>query len=211
MAIQQPVATAAPLRRGPGAPHLELGKRVVLHVGCGPANPENLHERFRGPHWQEIRVDLDPNVNPEIVASITDLHDVPDASVDAVWSSHNLEHVSAHEVPLALSEFFRVLKPGGLALVTLPDLQQVAEFIVEDKLDAVAYVSPAGPITPLDCLYGFGRMIAAGGPLMAHRTGFTGTTLRKHLERAGFADVRISFTPFAIWAEANKAVPHAGG
>jgi SAM-dependent methyltransferase len=184
------------------------GTRVVLHVGCGPAHSDSLHRRFRGPEWREIRVDLDPNVQPDLVASITDLRPVAAGSVDAVWSSHNLEHLSAHEVPVALREFYRVLKPAGLVLITLPDLQQVAEFIVADKLDEVAYESPAGPITPLDCVFGLGPDIAAGRSLMAHRTGFTATTLRKHLERAGFGDVRISFSPFALWAEGIK--PHSG-
>jgi ubiquinone/menaquinone biosynthesis C-methylase UbiE len=178
--------------------------RTVLHVGCGPADTESLHQRFRGNDWHEIRLDLDPDAKPDVVASITDMRQIADNSADAVWSAHNLEHLSAHEVPLALGEFFRVLKPDGFALITLPDLQQVAEFIVADKLEDVAYESPAGPIMPLDCVYGLGRAIAAGHSLMAHRTGFTEKTLRKHLEGAGFCDVRISFSPFALWAEASK-------
>jgi SAM-dependent methyltransferase len=186
----------------------DTAQRIVLHVGCGPADPKSLQERFRNSLWREIRVDLDPKVTPDVLASITDLRAIADESVDAVWSSHNLEHVSAHEVPLALGEFRRVLKPAGFALITLPDLEQVAQYVVEDKLDEVVYISPAGPVTALDCIYGMGRLVADVGPLMAHRTGFTATTLRKHLERAGFATVRTWFSPFAIWAEAVKAAPH---
>jgi predicted SAM-dependent methyltransferase len=189
--------TFAPLTRS-------TGTRIVLHVGCGPQDANSLHERFRGPQWHEIRVDLDPAVRPDLVASITDLREIADASVDAVWSAHNLEHLYAHEVPLALVEFFRVLKPTGFALITLPDLQQVAEFVIADKLEDVAYTSGAGPISPLDCIFGLGSQIAAGKTLMAHRTGFTEKTLRKHIEQAGFCDVRVSFSPFALWAEAVK-------
>lgn len=178
--------------------------RIVLHVGCGPADGERLPKRFLGDGWREIRLDLDPDVKPDVVASITDMRQIADGFAHAVWSAHNLEHLSAHEVPLALGEFLRVLAPGGFVLITLPDLQQVAEFIVADKLEDVAYMSPAGPITPLDCVFGLGREIAAGRTLMSHRTGFTETTLRKHLERAGFHDVRITFSPFALWAEAVK-------
>src|SRR5580693_1430150 len=98
------------------------GTRIVLHVGCGPADGQSLHQSFRGPEWREIRVDLDPDVKPDLVASITDLKPIADGSVDAVWSSHNLEHLSAHEVPVALGEFFRVLAPAGVVLITLPDL-----------------------------------------------------------------------------------------
>jgi len=63
-------------------------------------------------------------MQPDIVCSITDMSPVAADSVDAVWSSHNLEHLQRHEVPVALAEFLRVLKPAGLLLLTLPDLQQ---------------------------------------------------------------------------------------
>jgi SAM-dependent methyltransferase len=99
------------------------GARLVLHVGCGPLDHYTLNERFRGPDWHELRLDVDPGVRPDIVASITDMSPVPDASVDAVYSHHNIEHVFAHEVPLALAEFFRVLRPGGEVLIATPDLQ----------------------------------------------------------------------------------------
>ena len=49
------------------------GTRIVLHVGCGPADSQSLHQSFRGPEWREIRVDLDPDVKPDLVASITDM------------------------------------------------------------------------------------------------------------------------------------------
>jgi SAM-dependent methyltransferase len=198
------MATVAVPVSGSTCGQRSVGTQTVLHVGCGAPDGQSLHQRFRGPQWREIRLDLDPSVQPDVIASITDMLPIADRSVDAVWSSHNLEHLSAHEVPVALAEFLRVLKPAGLALITLPDLQQVAEFIVADKLEDVAYESPAGPITPLDCVYGLGRAIAGGHPLMAHRTGFTEKTLRKHLERAGFGRVQISFSPFALWAEAVK-------
>src|SRR3954451_8011278 len=98
--------------------------RTVLHVGCGVKLPHKLHQAFHTPEWRELRLDIDPNVQPDIVGSITDMRMVETASVDAVWSSHNLEHLYAHEVPVALAEFYRVLRPGGFLLITMPDLQQ---------------------------------------------------------------------------------------
>jgi predicted SAM-dependent methyltransferase len=108
--------------------------KTVLNVGCGYPLRQKLHRHFHGPEWREIRLDLDPAVQPDIVCSITDISPVAADWVDAVWSSHNLEHLQRHEVPLALAEFLRVLKPHGLLLVTLPDLQQVARLVVEDRL-----------------------------------------------------------------------------
>jgi predicted SAM-dependent methyltransferase len=179
--------------------------RIVLHVGCGGYHPDALHPTFRAPGWREIRLDIDPEVQPDIVASIVSMPTVPSRSVDAVYSSHNLEHLFAHEVPQALAEFFRVLKPGGFALVTLPDLQAIARLIADDKLDEPAYVSGAGPITPLDMLYGYRPFIAMGKIFMAHKTGFSAKTLANSLIAAGFAAVHLAQSDYDLWAEAHKA------
>ena len=107
-------------------------------------------------------MDIDPGVDPDIVGTMTDMAAVPTASVDAVFSSHNIEHLYSHEVPVALGEFIRVLRPDGFAVITCPDLQSVARLIAEDKLIETAYVSPAGPIAPLDIVYGYRPALAAG-------------------------------------------------
>ena len=183
--------------------------RTVLHVGCGVHKPEKLHSLFRSGEWREVRLDIDPAVQPDIIASITDLSMVVDGSVDAIWSSHNVEHLHAHQVPVALAEFRRVLKPDGFALVTLPDLQAIATLVVEDKLDEAAYMSPAGPITPLDMLFGLRSAIARGNEYMAHRTGFTAQTLGNALLAAGFALVKVTKDKanFNLWAIAYVTPP----
>jgi predicted SAM-dependent methyltransferase len=179
--------------------------KTVLNVGCGYPLRQKLHHHFHGPEWQEVRLDADPVVQPDIVCSMTDMRPVAGASVDAVWSSHNLEHLHRHEVPLALGEFIRVLKPGGLLLVTLPDLQRVAEMVVADRLEHEAYISPSGPITPLDMIFGHTASLAHGRLLMAHKTGFTATTLERMLINAGFVDILLSRGhSFDLWASAYK-------
>ena len=44
--------------------------------------------------------------------------DLPDASFDLVYCSHVLEHVNDDQQ--ALREFWRVLKPGGIAVILVP-------------------------------------------------------------------------------------------
>jgi SAM-dependent methyltransferase len=179
--------------------------KTVLNVGCGYPLRQKLHRHFHGPEWREIRLDLDPAVQPDIVCSITDISPVVADSVDAVWSSHNLEHLQRHEVPVALAEFLRVLKPGGLLLLTLPDLQQVARFVVEDRLEDSAYMSQSGPITPLDMIFGHTASLARGNQFMAHRTGFTARSLYKLLTEAGFVEVALRHgASFDLWATGCK-------
>jgi predicted SAM-dependent methyltransferase len=178
-----------------------MKSKRVLHVGCGTYSVERLHSAFRGPNWQEIRVDIDPAVKPDIQASITDLRKhVLDASVDAIFSSHNIEHLYDHEVDSALREFVRVLRPEGFALITCPDLEAIAKLIAAG-IDRVAYESPAGPITPLDMLFGHRRSIQQGNLFMCHRTGFTEERLGKLIVAAGFGEARLlKGQMYELWA-----------
>ena len=161
-------------------------RRRFLHVGCGPAGSAPLPEPFTDGSWDEVRLDLDPAHAPDIACSITDMAPVADASFQAVYSAHNLEHLCEHEVSAALAEFRRVLAPGGFALITVPDLQSVAEHAARGDLHRVLYVSAAGPVRILDVLYGFSPAIAEGNIHMRHRTGFTAACLTTALAGAGF-------------------------
>ncbi len=169
----------------------------VLHVGCGPRGRE-LPPIFLREGWREVRLDIDPDVAPDFVASMTDMSCVPDESVEAIYSSHNLEHLYAHEVPVALSEFRRVLKPGGVVLIQVPDVQEIAKIVAEDKLEQVLYQSPAGPIFPIDVLWGLRSAIAAGNHFMAHKTGFTESTLTAKLQQSGFENISASKANYEI-------------
>jgi SAM-dependent methyltransferase len=179
---------------------------TLLHVGCGPQRIDSTP--FAGSGWRELRLDINPEVAPDLVGSLTDLSAVPDGSVDAVFSSHNLEHLYAHEVPVALGEFRRVLKAGGVALITCPDLQAVAALVAEDRLVEPAYPSEIGPITPHDILYGHGGSLAKGNLFMAHRCGFTRTVLESAVLAAGFAQAASLRRPmeFALWILATVEV-----
>lgn len=181
------------------------GRRTVLNVGCGYPLRQRLHKNFWGAEWREIRLDIDPAAQPDILCSITKMSPVATGSVDAIWSSHNLEHVHRHEVPFALGEFIRVLRPGGLLFSTLPDLQQAAELVVADHLEDEAYTSPSGPVTPLDMIFGHTPSLAQGYPFMAHKTGFTQRSLGRLLVETGFVEVHVSRGgSFDLWATAYK-------
>jgi ubiquinone/menaquinone biosynthesis C-methylase UbiE len=180
--------------------------KKVLHVGCGAATIEKMPKGFKDGSWEEVRFDINPAVRPDVLGTITDMSAVQTNSVDAVYSSHNIEHVYSHEVSAVLGEFRRVIKEDGFAVITCPDLKAVAEKIVEAGLAEPLYHSPAGPIAPLDILYGHIAAVARGETYMAHRTGFTAETLMAQLNKAGFAMIGIARRPahFDLWALATK-------
>lgn len=95
-----------------------------LNVGCG--------DRAL-PHW----------TNLDFVArdGLVSAHDLrtplpfPDATFDAVYHSHVLEHLDLPAAARLLRECHRVLKPGGTLRVAVPDLEQKARGYLE-TLDA---------------------------------------------------------------------------
>ena len=200
---QQPAQPSVVIKDAPGqgaAP----GSKKVLHVGCGVKHPAKLHKTFHTPEWQEIRLDIDKDVQPDILGDITDMNTVKDGTMDAVWSSHNVEHLYPHQVPVALKEFYRVLRDGGFMLVTLPDVQAVASHVARGNLEEPLYESPAGPISAIDILYGFRKAMAKGNLFMAHRTGFTAETLGLKMRDAGFCNIQVKRDSLDLWAIGYK-------
>lgn len=183
--------------------------KTLLHVGCGPLRRESTGPGFQADDWREIRLDADPAVAPDIVGSLTDMAAVASGSVDAVFSSHTLEHLYLHEVPLALAEIRRVLKPAGVTVAWVPDLRAAARLIAEDRLFETIGMSPGGAITPFDIVYSHRAMVGRDRPWMAHHCGFTRSTLTAaHLD-AGFAcavaeprvegfDMQVLATPWPV-------------
>jgi SAM-dependent methyltransferase len=149
----------------------------LLHPGCGG---EKL------PIWLEgaieTRLDIDPRVEPDIVANIIDMGDI--GTYDIVYTAHTLEHLYQHEVPVALAEFMRVLNPGGVVMIFVPDLEGVSPD------DEFLYESPGGPICGRDLFYGPTRYVECN-MYYAHHTGFIQKTLEAELSKAGFSKVTV--------------------
>ena len=186
-------------------------RRVVLHVGCGPHPSAELATMFPRDQWVELRFDIDPAAKPDIVGTMMDLGMIEDGAIDAIYSNSNLEHVFAHEVARTLQEFARVLTRDGGVVIGVPDLTQIAEQIVADRLDEPAYQATVGPIAPADMLYGHHSLISRGMEFLAHKTGFTARSLTRALNEGGFAQVAITRLPWRLVAIACKTAAITGG
>jgi SAM-dependent methyltransferase len=179
-----------------------------LHVGCGPKRKNRTVEAFATPEWEEVALDIDESVKPDIVDKLPDLATVEPESFDAVYSAHNIEHLYPHEVPAALAAMRRVLRPDGFAIITCPDLQTIGEILAAGEIDKPLYTSTMGPVSALDMLYGFRPAMRGGNLYMAHHTGFTLKSLGDACTQAGFAGSSGFRRPqrHDLWVLAAKSV-----
>ena len=163
---------------------------AILHAGCGRAP---LPEWLDG---QETRLDISPDCNPDVLASMADIGEI--GPFNTVYTSHSLEHLSPSDVPRALAGFYRVLEPGGALVIIVPDIEDARP--TEDVL----FVTSAGPITGLDLIYGH-RASLDSMPYMAHRSGFTADLLQGALEAAGFETIKTRrMSNYNLMAVARK-------
>lgn len=161
--------------------------KKVLNVGGGASRDVPLI--FKG--WDQDVLDIDPMVQPDIVCDAKDMRKLRGQTYDAVYCSHNLEHFYRHEVPTVLQGFVHVLKADGFTYIVVPDIKSVLEALVRGNHDITdtAYISPGGPISFHDIIYGWGKQMSKGNLYYAHKTGFTEKTLTTALRSAKFAKV----------------------
>lgn len=180
---------------------------VFLHAACGNTPKERTTRLFRTPEWREVRMATQAAHQPDIVSSLLDMRSVADASYDAAFTAHSLERLFPHEVPTALANLRRALTPAGYLVLLCTDLQAVCRLVAEDRLLETAYEAPAGPIAPLDILYGYRPALAAGKSEYASKCGFTSRALLGTLNQAGFASVWAARNPetFSIAAIASRS------
>ncbi len=185
------------LRARPGDPRLSLNVEVLrdrLFPGRTLGRPIRLNlGAGRKPVPSYRPCDLHPVPG---VVEVFDQGEIPyrDGSVQAIYSEHCLEHAASHEAALAaLREWARVLRPGGVLHLKVPDL----EGCCQEFLNAEDRPRREGePWSPREwyryTIYGIQRSLD-GEPAEAqhHHTGFTHKSLRWALEASGFAVASI--------------------
>jgi predicted SAM-dependent methyltransferase len=70
--------------------------QTFLHVGCGQNRKDRTTRGFNTGDWIELRFDIDEAVAPDVIGTMTDMGAVETEAVDAIYSSHNIEHLYAH-------------------------------------------------------------------------------------------------------------------
>ena len=145
-----------------------MGK-VCLNLGC-------WHREIPG--W--IHVDLCDMPHIDFKTNINDLSMFEDNSVDLIYSSHSFEYFDVKEAPDVLKEWFRVLKPGGVLRLAVPDFDSLINlYTLTGDINKIL-----GPL--------FGRMeieTKSSKTMLFHKTTYTLKSLKELLESNGFVNI----------------------
>jgi SAM-dependent methyltransferase len=137
---------------------------MKLHLGCG---------RRHIPGYVHIDVVDYPHVDH--VSSIDNLSFLQDGSVELIYNCHVLEHFKRREVNRVLREWHRVLAPGGVLRVSVPDFAALCEVYMRSR-DLGLVIGPI--FGRQDYLYNI------------HYNLFDFDALKAQLEQAGFGQIR---------------------
>jgi SAM-dependent methyltransferase len=107
----------------------DVDKRPV-NVGCG--------RRFR-PNW--VNLDLAASCPEVIEWDAREPLPLADGSAPFLYTSHMLEHLGPNDARNFLAEAYRVLEPGGVVRIVVPDLAKLARWYLE-SLDASGRETP---------------------------------------------------------------------
>jgi len=141
-----------------------MSKKLNLNLGC-------FDKKLPG----FVNVDVRRDVNPDIVDNAFSLKKFTAKSVDLIYASHMLEHLSYKETDKAFARWFEVLKSGGILRLAVPDLEAVcAHYIYHKDLDVLMHM-----------IYGSQRH-----DFDFHHNGWDYDRLERDLLSAGFKEVR---------------------
>jgi len=124
-----------------------------------------------------------------------------DNTFDLIYASHVLEHIPWYKTEEVLKEWVRVLKPGGVLEVWVPDGLKICETLVKAEKEGVNLINKDGwyKFNPRKdpCVWAAGRIFTygdgTGNPNHPnwHRAIFTPRYLKELFERVGLVDVRL--------------------
>lgn len=115
-----------------------------------------------------------------IIRRMDDLHGFPDRSVSLLYSSHTLEHASSTngDVFRTLKEWHRVLRYGGLLMVSVPDFETLSRlFLRRSYFESLHW-------SLVSIMFGAQR-----DPFDFHVSAFDEKILRGMLREAGFCSI----------------------
>lgn len=112
-------------------PNYPSGKHLHLHLGCGDVD----HPGF-------VNIDARPRRHIHHVQGIGNLSNFANNSVDLLYGSHCLEHFSHLQTESVLREWHRVVRPGGIIRLSVPDFDLLLKIYQETGRDIRSITGP---------------------------------------------------------------------
>jgi len=158
---------------------------MKLHLGCGRRHIPGF-----------VHIDAVDYPHVDHVATIDNLSFIQDSSVDLIYNCHVLEHFKRRDVERVLREWHRVLKPGGVLRISVPDFAKLCEVYQRyGKLDLVI----GALFGRQDYLYNIHYNVFDFASLsdLLHRSGFTNVQYYdwRQTEHAGMDDFSQAYIP----------------
>lgn len=112
-----------------------------------------------------------------------------DGIAEVIYTSHMLEHLDRREAMRFLREAMRLLRPGGLIRIAVPDIHKlVSDYTASGDADAFVEATSMCSSRPI----GFaGRLRSAIVGVRNHLWMYDGASLVKLLQSAGFSSVKV--------------------
>lgn len=145
-------------------------KQVRVNVGCGKKVLDG---------WINVDVQANPKA-PRAPDHLCDAREIPlkSGSADLVMALHLIEHFFRWEAESVLAEWHRLLKPGGILILELPNLEAACRNLLAGMNDQMSMWPIYGDWNHND-------------PYMMHKHGYTPKTIRDLLEKCRFSSVKI--------------------
>lgn len=161
---------------------MQLAQTVKLNLGCG----DDIRPGY-------VNVDKFPQ-NDSVVQADLPVLPFEDNSADEVVLSHVLEHFGYREGETLCREIVRVLRPGGVALIEVPDIQWcLAQFLGAPEPNG--YTDPSYDYNT-DHRWGLFAQAIWGDQHhdgLYHKWGYTAHRLLRLMHHVGFSAIEINF------------------
>jgi len=144
---------------------------VKFHLGCG--------HRYFGPDW--IHVDADTSYN-HVKSTDIYLEGAHPNSADIIYASHLIAYIPQDKINLALWNWLRVLRPGGILRLATPDIEKLAELYAFKKIGIQQLIGPVLGI--MEITHDNQKKT------LHHRNMFDRSSLTKKLLQSGYVDVK---------------------
>jgi predicted SAM-dependent methyltransferase len=95
---------------------------MKLHIG-GKAKKDG---------WQLLNIM--PLDGVDFVGDVCDMSQFPEGSIEEIYASHVLEHISQSKMMSTLEGLYRVLEPGGKLKISVPDLDVLCRSMLDPNL-----------------------------------------------------------------------------